>query len=169
MFIHWSVSPQSAASSSLCLVLPVGNNNKLTRGCHGQACVNKLWCENWKKKRKQQQQLIIIINNNKCDETLAEARVKDSVRATRDECFFFFVSRDGNWLSLARMKFSTGFVRHLSNSSISDEAQQQELSENSRNSNRSRGRSRTWTLSGTYSLHTACSCFVYRVTYTYWR
>lgn len=41
--------------------------------------------------------------------------------------FVFFVSRDGNWLSLARMKVSTGFVRHLSNSSISDEAQQQEL------------------------------------------
>lgn len=43
------------------------------------------------KKRKQQQQLIIIINNNKCDETLAEARVKDFVRATRNEYFFFFL------------------------------------------------------------------------------
>lgn len=52
------------------------------------------------KKQQQQQPHIIIINNNKCDETQAEARVKDFARATRH----LFCFEGGNWLSLAELE-----------------------------------------------------------------
>lgn len=85
--------PLSATSSSLCLILPVGNNNKLARPAWSGMCEQIMM---WKLKKrnqqqqKQQKQLIIIINNSKCDGTRTEARVKDFAGATRDHFLFLF-------------------------------------------------------------------------------